>query len=204
MVEVSQCSLCILAFCLFSRHISRTQSFQENRHIRFLALVALKLLVSLISRLVACSARIVVDTHTHTQNDYCNPRCACAPRVNYIGLYIHMHTHTMSCILQTGLMMVKKIVSVTSSATHPNTFGLLPLHLRPEGPTNRHGNKHRKHNQRTTTRNILDQNLTHNSTIWPQRQPRSHKTISYNNISHIRTCIPFTLNLSNYSEKILN
>ena len=54
------------------------------------ALVALKMLVSLISRLVACSPRIVVDKQTdrqtdgrtHTQNDYCNPRCACAPRVN--------------------------------------------------------------------------------------------------------------------------
>ena len=32
----------------------------------FLALVALKLLVSLISHLIACSTRIVVDTHTHT------------------------------------------------------------------------------------------------------------------------------------------
>ena len=42
------------------------QLFQQNRHILFLALVALKLLVSLISRLVACSPRIVVDTHTHT------------------------------------------------------------------------------------------------------------------------------------------
>ena len=50
----------------------------------FLALVALKLLVSLISRLVACSARIVADRQTDTQNDYCNPRCACAPRVNHI------------------------------------------------------------------------------------------------------------------------
>ena len=54
----------------------------------FRALVALKMLVSLISRLVACSPRIVVDKQTdgqtdgHTQNDYCNPRCACAPRVN--------------------------------------------------------------------------------------------------------------------------
>ena len=48
-------------FRLFSRHISRTQSFQRNRHIVFLALVALKLLVSLKSRLVACSARIVAD-----------------------------------------------------------------------------------------------------------------------------------------------
>ena len=48
---------------------ARTQSFQQNRHIVFLALVALKLLVSLISRLVACSARIVVDRHTDTQTD---------------------------------------------------------------------------------------------------------------------------------------
>ena len=75
-------------FACFSHHISRTQSFQQNRHIIFLALVALKLLVSLISRLVACSARIVVDRQTDrqtdTQNDYCNPRCACGPRVNNI------------------------------------------------------------------------------------------------------------------------
>ena len=54
-------------FRLFSRHISRTQSFQQNRHISFLALVALKLLVSLISRLVACSARIVLDRQTDRQ-----------------------------------------------------------------------------------------------------------------------------------------
>ena len=74
--------------------ISRTQSFQRNRHIHFLALVALKLLVSLISRLVAYSARIVIYRHSQTnkqrdaQNDYCNPRCACAPRVNnYYGHY---------------------------------------------------------------------------------------------------------------------
>ena len=56
-------------FACFSRHISRTQSFQQNRHIVFLALVALKLLVSLISRLVACSARIVVDRQTDRQTD---------------------------------------------------------------------------------------------------------------------------------------
>ena len=52
-------------FVCFSRHISRTQSFQQNHHIIFPALVALKLLVSLISRLVAGSARIVVDRQTH-------------------------------------------------------------------------------------------------------------------------------------------
>ena len=54
-------------FACFHAHISRTQSFQQNRHISFLALVALKLLVSLISRLVACSARIVVDRQTNRQ-----------------------------------------------------------------------------------------------------------------------------------------
>ena len=93
-------------FSLFSRHISRTQSFQQNRQFTFRALVALKMLVSLISRLVACSPRIVrrrtdkqTDRQTHTQNDYCNPRCACAPRVNnytYMGMYI-FHPWTRPC-----------------------------------------------------------------------------------------------------------
>ena len=49
--------------------ISGTQSFQQNRHIIFHALVALKMLVSLISRLVACSPRIVVDKQTDRQTD---------------------------------------------------------------------------------------------------------------------------------------
>ena len=76
-------------------HISRTPSFQQNRHINFHALVALKLLVSLISRLVACSARIVVDRQTDRQThrpctNYCNPRCACAPRVNNIISSTHV------------------------------------------------------------------------------------------------------------------
>ena len=43
--------------------------FSENRHIIFLALVALKLLVSLISRLVACSVRIVADRQTDRQTN---------------------------------------------------------------------------------------------------------------------------------------
>ena len=54
-----------LAFRLFSRHISRTQSFQQNRYI-FHALVALKLLESLISRPVACSPRIVAHKQMQT------------------------------------------------------------------------------------------------------------------------------------------
>ena len=73
--------------CFHAISLERSR-FSKIATLLFLALVALKLLVSLISRLVACSPRIVVDTHTHThrhtdtQNDYCNPRCACAPRVN--------------------------------------------------------------------------------------------------------------------------
>ena len=56
--------ICILALSLV---FTPYQSFQQNRHISFHALVALKLLVSLISRLVACSARIVVDRQTNRQ-----------------------------------------------------------------------------------------------------------------------------------------
>ena len=52
----------------FSRHISRTQSFQQNRHIIFRALVALNLLVSLTpeSCPIACSTLTCI-THAMTQ-----------------------------------------------------------------------------------------------------------------------------------------
>ena len=46
---------------------SRTALFYRNRHIIFLALVALEPLVSLMSRFGACSARIRGDRQTHTQ-----------------------------------------------------------------------------------------------------------------------------------------
>ena len=59
----------MLAFSLVSRHISGTQSFQENRLFNFHAFVALKLLVSLIGRLVACTARISVDGQTDRRTD---------------------------------------------------------------------------------------------------------------------------------------
>ena len=79
--------------CFHAISLERSR-FSEIDHINFLALVALKLLVSFISRLVACSARIVADKQTNkqtdrqtdTQNDYCNPSCTCAPRVNYIKI----------------------------------------------------------------------------------------------------------------------
>ena len=44
-------------------------------------------MISFIILLIASTARIAcadrqTDRHTHTQDNYCNPRCACAPRVN--------------------------------------------------------------------------------------------------------------------------
>ena len=48
-------------------HAISLERSQRNRHIVFLALVALKLLVSLITRLVACSSRIVADKRTDRQ-----------------------------------------------------------------------------------------------------------------------------------------
>ena len=68
--------------CFHAISLQKCRFSKVARHIRFHALVALKLLVSLI----ACSARIVVnkqtDRQTDTQTKYCNPRCAYAPRVN--------------------------------------------------------------------------------------------------------------------------
>ena len=56
--------------------------FQQNRHVSFLALVALKLLVSLITRLVAYSARIVADKQTHRTTTVTLAAHVRAPRVN--------------------------------------------------------------------------------------------------------------------------
>ena len=69
LVEVSQCSLCILAFSLvFTPYLSNAVISAKSPHY-FLTLVALKLLVSLISCLVACSARIVVDKQADGRTD---------------------------------------------------------------------------------------------------------------------------------------
>ena len=76
-------------FRLFSRHIFRTQPLQQNRHISFHASVALKLLVSLISRLVACSARIVVDRQT--DRHVCNLEYINRWYQRYICIYAVLH-----------------------------------------------------------------------------------------------------------------
>ena len=51
-------------FRLFSRHISGTQLFLENRHVIIHLLVVHNPLVPLIGRLVACSARTRADRQT--------------------------------------------------------------------------------------------------------------------------------------------
>ena len=57
--------------------------FSEIATLFFPALVALEPLVSLMSWLGAFSARISGDRQTHRPSSYPNPRCTCAPRVNY-------------------------------------------------------------------------------------------------------------------------
>ena len=65
-----------------------TQHFYKKRYFKNKASVALNPLVSVIGRLVACSGRKRGNRQTDGRMDgmtkqlYCNPRCACAPRVN--------------------------------------------------------------------------------------------------------------------------
>ena len=69
LVEVSQCSLCILAFSLvFTPYLSNADVSAKSPHY-FSCPCSTELLVSLISHLVACSARIVADKQTdrHTE-----------------------------------------------------------------------------------------------------------------------------------------
>ena len=72
-------------FRLFSRHISRMQSFQENRPFIFQARVVLKPLLLLTCRFVAC---ISVDTHT----DKPTTVTLAARRVNNLTLTHVYHT----------------------------------------------------------------------------------------------------------------
>ena len=69
----------------------RIRQFKEKRHFNIAANLMFNTMVSFVILLIACTARIAcVDRHTdiqtHTRDNYCNPRCACAPRVNYLLL----------------------------------------------------------------------------------------------------------------------
>ena len=93
--------LFVATSCAFNKH-KRTRSslfhaitsergtFMKIRYFKNKASVALNLLVSLFYLLVAPGGRKRGNRQTdgRTQTKYCNPRCACAPRVNE-GLHMH-------------------------------------------------------------------------------------------------------------------
>ena len=82
--------------CFHAISLERSR-FSKNRHVIFLALVALKLLVSLMSRLVACSPRIVVDRQTDKQTH-------------------RRTTVTLAAHARLGLIMVTQMLKCTPSA----------------------------------------------------------------------------------------
>ena len=65
----------------------RIRQFKEKRHYNIAANLTFNTTVSFVTLLIARTARIACAdrhtyTHTYTQDDCCNPLCACAPRVN--------------------------------------------------------------------------------------------------------------------------
>ena len=62
----------------------RMRQFKEKRHFNIAANLLLNTMVSFIILLIARTARIAcADRHTDIQDNYCNPRYACAPKVKY-------------------------------------------------------------------------------------------------------------------------
>ena len=61
----------------------RIRQFKEKLHFNISKNLTLNTMVSFIILLIAHTARIAcADRHTDTRDNYCNPRCACAPKVN--------------------------------------------------------------------------------------------------------------------------
>ena len=102
--------------------ISRTQSFQENRPFIFQACVVLKPLVSLMGRLVACSARISVDTHTDRQQTTTVTLAAHARRglINWAEAHSSYTTATMSL---EGIIAERFVVGPTGFQVHLMCIG---------------------------------------------------------------------------------
>ena len=74
----------------------RIRQFKENRLFNIAANLTLNTMASFVILLIAHTARIAcsdrhtyrqTDRQTHTRDNYCNPLCACAPRVNYALRY---------------------------------------------------------------------------------------------------------------------
>ena len=61
----------------------RIRQFKEKRLFNIAPNLMLNTMVSFVILLIARTARIAcADRQTDTRDNYCNPRCACAPRVN--------------------------------------------------------------------------------------------------------------------------
>ena len=65
----------------------------------------------------SCNRQTDTQTHTHRQTKYCNPRCACAPRVNYTyGSHIHTEANVWHQeILAVFVFSIEKQVMVAGS-----------------------------------------------------------------------------------------
>ena len=72
----------------------RIRQFKEKRLFNIAANLTLNTMASFVILLIACTARIAcsdrhtyiqTDRHTQTRDSYCNPLCACAPRVNNLN-----------------------------------------------------------------------------------------------------------------------
>ena len=81
----------------------RIRQFKEKRLFNIAANLTLNMMASFVILLIARTARIAcsdrhtdtyihIHTHTHTRDNYCNPLCACAPRVNKISATISHRT----------------------------------------------------------------------------------------------------------------
>ena len=65
--------------CMPSRYVRVTERYTENCTCDKMADLNRYFLKCVIARDVRLE---LTDRHTHTQTKYCNPRCACVPRVN--------------------------------------------------------------------------------------------------------------------------
>ena len=89
----------------------RIRQFKEKRLFNIAANLTLNTMASFVILLTARTARIAcsdrhtyIHTDTHTRDNYCNPRCACAPRVNYTIVRFFM------CVYGRGIIIVNQLI----------------------------------------------------------------------------------------------
>ena len=53
------------------------------------------LLIARTARIACADRQTYIHTDTHTRDNYCNPRCACAPRVNYTVMLLFISVYAL-------------------------------------------------------------------------------------------------------------